>query len=248
MGLLKDKTAVIIGASKGIGAQISKIFAAQKAKLALVYKTDTKNAKQTLQEVSKNSKALLIQADTTQKEDVTEIFANTAKAFGSIDVLVLCAAFGFKTAPFLKQTWQDFEPKLLNEMKSAFFCTQEAARYMKAQNSGSIIVISSDLSSSPKKGFIAHSATKSALDALARSLANELGDYKIRVNLIAPGLTITKANENLPKDVQETFANASKLKRNATPTDIANTAVFLASDLSSFVTGEYIRVNGGANL
>jgi NAD(P)-dependent dehydrogenase (short-subunit alcohol dehydrogenase family) len=160
-------------------------------------------------------------------------------------VLVSNAAIGFSVSPFMLSTWEDFERKLSNELKSIFLLCQAVVPEMIERKNGSIIAISSTMSKYAQPGYAAHGAAKAALDSFVRSLADELGPDGIRINTVAPGLTLTDATAPMAQQIRETAATRCPLRRNGLPRDIAGAILFLASDLSQFMTGTYLPVDGG---
>lgn len=249
MKLLSGKTVLITGASRGIGAATAKLFAKHGANVGVNY-LNSDNAAQAVVATIEDygSKALALKADVRDEAAVADMFVKLNDGLGEIDVLVVGAAVGFSHGGFLQQQWADFNNKLSNELKSAFLCAQAAIKVMQKKKSGKIIIISSDLSRTPSAGFIAHSTAKSALDAFAKSLAQEFGADGISVNVIAPGFTQTDATAHTPESVIQEIANFTPLQRVATPEDIANAILFMASEMSDFMTGTYTPVNGGLSM
>ena len=167
---------------------------------------------------------------------------------GPVDVLVLNASISFPVVPFLQFPWPEFEAKLTGELKSAFFCCKAFVPGMVERRKGSVIAISSGLSRDPGEGFCAHSTAKSGLDAFAKSLALELGPNGVRVNVVAPGLTLTDATSFLSQKEKDASAQMTPLRRNALPEDVAGAVLFLASDEARFITGAYLPVSGGIQM
>jgi len=247
MKLLSGKTALITGSSRGIGAATAKLFAAHGAAVVVNYAKSEKIAIELVEEIkSSGGQAIAIQADVSDPKQIKEMVSKSVEQLGKIDILVLNAGFSFPTVPFIQYQWDDFEKKLLNEMKSAFFCCQEVVPMMQERKDGCIIAVSSCLSRDPGKGFVAHSSAKSALDAFAKSLALELGTDGIRVNVVAPGLTETDAITFMPENIKKMIAEHTPLKRNAQPEDIAGAILMMATDQTRFITGAYVPVSGGS--
>ncbi|MCI4397578.1 MAG: SDR family oxidoreductase [Acidobacteria bacterium] len=243
---LEGKVALVTGASRGIGAATAKLLAARGAAVVVNYLQSEKAAREVVAAIgAEGGRALAIKADVREREQVDEMAKAAEKAFGPLNVLVINASIGFPVKPFLEYPWDAFEAKLLGEMKAAFNCCKAVVPGMVARKSGSVIAISSGLSRHPGQGFCAHSSAKSALDAFIKSLALELGPSGVRANAVAPGLTLTDATSFLPAEAKEASARATPLKRNGLPEDIAGAVLFLASDASRFVTGQYIPVSGG---
>jgi len=247
--LLKDKIALITGASRGIGAETAKLFALEGAKVVVNYNNNQEAAQKVVDEIkSKNGQAIAVQADVTEVEQVEKMMQIIKDHWGDVDILVINAGLRFKVAPFMQLTWEDFSFKYYGEMKSFYNSSKAVIPGMIARKSGVIVAVSSGLSRHPGYGFSSHSASKSAVDALVKSLALELGSMGIRVNTVAPGLTITDATSWMPKEQQEQAANRTALKRNGMPEDIAGAILFMASDLSSHITGTYLSVDGGVSM
>lgn len=247
--MLSGKVAIVTGSGRGIGATTAKLLAAQKAKVAINYVHNRSRAEAVLAEiVAAKGKAMVVQADVTIPEQVAALVEKTEAELGPVDILVNNANMDFAVKPFLQYDWADFERKLLNEMKAAFFCCQAVASGMVERGSGCIVNVSSGLSRVPGAGFVAHTSAKSALDAFSKALALELGPYGIRVNVVAPGLTLTDATAGQPKEMQEAIAAHTPLRRLAQPDDIAGAVVFFCVDWSGFVTGAYLPVCGGTQM
>ncbi len=245
-GLLENKVVLVTGGSRGIGRSAVRLLASHGASVAINYLKSNNQAiavKEIIDEDGGISE--IFQGDTTDPDQVNELVNNVRNRFGTIDVLVNNAAIGFTVAPFLQSNWDDFERKLTNELKSIFLLSQAVVPGMIEQKCGSIIAVSSTMSKSVQHGYCAHGAAKAALDSFVRSLANELGPEGIRVNTVAPGLTITDATAPMAYQIKETAATRCPLRRNGLPRDIAGAILFLASDLSQFMTGTYLPVDGG---
>lgn len=246
MKLLLGKTALVTGASRGIGAASARILGEFGANVGVNFLKDTNSAQNVVKSIENfGSKALAIQADVSNENEVAQMFTKLNQNLGQIDILVISAATSFTHSGFLEQSWDEFENKLKFELKSAFFCVKESIKIMKKKKSGKIIFISSDLSRVPDFGFIAHSTAKSALDGFAKSLAYEFANDGICVNVVAPGLTLTDATKDMPEHLKALQAQKTPMKRNATPEDIAKAVLIFSSDLSSFITGSYTPINGG---
>ncbi len=243
---LKGKIALVTGASRGIGAATAKLLAARGAAVVVNYFQSEKAARGVVDAISASGgRAVALNADARERDQVERMVKEAEKALGPLDVLVINASIGFPVKPFLEYPWEAFEAKLVGELKAAFNCCKLVVPGMVARQAGSVIAISSGLSRHPGEGFCAHSSAKSALDAFVKSLALELGPSGVRANVVAPGLTLTDATSFLPAAVKESSARATPLRRNGLPEDIAGAVLFLASDASRFVTGQYIPVSGG---
>jgi len=243
---MKGKVALVTGASRGIGRATAKLLAAKGAAVAVNYFQSESAAIEVVEEIMKaGGRALAIKADVRDEEQVLSMVGEAEKSLGPIDILVSNASIGFPVKPFTQFSWNEFEAKLSGELKSIFFSCQAVLPGMIERKSGNIIAISSTLSRHSSPGFIAHSTAKSGLDAFVRSLAEEVGPFGIRVNVVAPGLTLTDATSWLPEQQKAMMADMTPLKRIALPEDIAGVVLAIASDHSRFVTGCYIPVSGG---
>jgi 3-oxoacyl-[acyl-carrier protein] reductase len=244
---LKDKVALITGASRGIGAASAKALAYHGATVVINYIKSKEAAEALLDEIKKaGGKGMVFQADVRDQGAVNDMVESTLKEFGKIDVLVNNANINFPIMPFIELTWDQIEAKILGEMKALYNCSQATLQDMMNRKSGKLIFVSSSLSRFPGFGFSAHAAAKSAMDALAKVMAMELGPSGITVNVVGPGLTLTDATAGQPKEVHEQIAAITPLRRLGMPDDIAGVVLFLASSLSDYLNGEYIPVTGGS--
>jgi len=244
---LKDKVALITGASRGIGAASAKALAYHGATIVINYIKSRDNAEALLSEIKEaGGKGMVFQADVRDQAAVIGMVEATHKEFGKIDVLVNNANINFPIRPFIDLTWDQIEAKILGEMKALYNCSQAVLKDMLNRKSGKLIFVSSSLSRFPGFGFSAHAAAKSAMDSMAKVMAMELGPSGITVNVVGPGLTLTDATAGQPKEVHEQIAAITPLRRLGLPDDIAGVVLFLASSLSDYLNGEYIPVTGGS--
>jgi 3-oxoacyl-[acyl-carrier protein] reductase len=247
--MLTGRVAIITGSSRGIGAATARLLAAHGAKVAVNYTQDRVQGERVLTEITRGGgHAILVQADVTIREQVEALVHRTEAELGPINILVNNANMSFPVTPFVDYRWEDFERKLTNELKASFSCCQAVIPGMIQRHAGCIVNVSSGLSRVPGIGFIAHSSAKSALDAFSKALALELGPHGIRVNVVAPGLTLTDATAHQPKAMHETIATRTPLRRLAEPEDIAGAVLFYCADWSRFVTGTYLPVCGGTQM
>lgn len=245
--LLKDQVAIVTGSSRGIGAESAKLLAAHGARVAVNYRASRERAEQVLAEIGlKGGEGICVQADVTVRGQVETLVREVQEKLGPIDILVNNAAISFPMAPFTECLWEDFERKIVQEMQAVFFPCQAVIPGMVQRGRGSIVNVSSGLSRIPGVGYSSHSAAKSALDALSKSLAVELGPAGIRVNVVAPGLTDTDATAFVPGQVREMIAGQTPLRRIGQPEDVAGAVLFCCVDWSRFVSGAYLPVSGGA--
>lgn len=247
MSNLKGKVAVVTGASKGIGAGIAKALAEAGASVVVNYASSREGADRVVGEIVKaGGKAVAVHADVSKADEVRSLFAETKKAFGTVDVLVNNAAV-FNFQAFDKITESEFHRQYNINVLGPILTTQEALKYF-GPNGGSVINVSSVVSQSPFPNALLYSSTKGAVDNLTRGLALELEPKKVRVNALNPGYTETEgaqATGIFTDEVKQQAAAGTPLGRIAKPADIAPLAVFLASDDSAWITGETVRVSGG---
>lgn len=244
--LMTDRVVLVTGASRGIGAATAKLLARHGAAVGVNYYGNEAAAQQVVDAITaEGGRALAVRADVKNSSQVEAMVDTVAQEFGSIDTLVLNAGGHFAVAPFLEYRWEDFEAKLLGEMKAAFYPAKAVAPSMVEQKRGSIIAVSTGMSRYPSEGFIALGTAKSALDAFVKSLALELGPHGIRVNAVAPSLTLTDAAAFTPQEQKDAISQMTPLRRNGLPDDIAGAILLLASEEARFITGAYLPVGGG---
>jgi amino acid adenylation domain-containing protein len=244
--LLDDKVALVTGASRGIGLATARLLAQHGAKVAINYRDSEKQAQHAKGLIeAEGGIAEIFKADVTHAADVAELVAAIRRRFERIDVLVANAHINFRGRAFVEYEWSDLERKVSDELKAIFYPCKAVVPEMLARGNGSIVAMSSTLSKRSTNGFIAQSTAKAALDAFVRGLAAELGPGGIRVNTVAPGVTLTDAAVPMPPNAKDAIAGRSPLRRNGLPEDMAGAVLFLASDLSRFMTGAYLPVDGG---
>ncbi len=247
MSELTGKVAIVTGASKGIGAAIAKGLGAAGAAVAVNYASSKEGADRVVAEITGNGgKAIAVQGDVSKAADVKRLFAETKKAFGSLDVLVNNAGI-YAFEPLENVTEDEFHREFNTNVLGPILTTQEALKHF-GLDGGSVINISSVASTSAPPNSVVYSATKGAVDSIARVLGKELGARKIRVNTIAPGGVETEGVHSagvIGSDFEKQIVAGTPLGRLGQPEDIARVAVFLASDNARWLTGERIAASGG---
>ena len=247
MNRLKNKVAVVTGASKGIGAGIAKSLAAEGAAVVVNYASSKEGAEQVVREITSNGgKAIAVQGDVSKASDVERLFTETKRAFGKLDVLVNNAGV-YQLAPLSEITEEQFHRQFNINVLGLILATQQAEKLFGPEG-GSIINIGSAASHLALPATAVYTATKGAVDAVTHVLAKELGPKKIRVNSINPGMVETegvRAMGVLGSDFQKQFEVQTPLGRIGQPEDIAPIAVFLASSDSGWLTGETLVASGG---
>lgn len=247
MGKLKNRIAVVTGASKGIGAGIAKGFAAEGATVVVNYASSKEDAERVITEIKeKGGKAIAVQADVSKAADVRRLFAETRKVYGKLDVLVNNAGV-YELAALGEITEEQFHRLFNTNVLGLILATQEAAKLFGPEG-GSIINIGSTASQVTPPATAVYTATKGAVDAITHVLAKELGPKNIRVNSINPGMVETEGLHTggfIGSEFQKQLEAQTPLGRIAQPHDIAPIAVFLASEDSGWLTGETLLASGG---
>jgi len=246
MSVLKGKVAVVTGASKGIGAAIARRLGEAGAAVVVNYSSSEEDADHVVSDIkAKGGKAIAVKGDVAKAADVRRLFAETKKAFDTLDVLVNNAGV-YKFLPLEEITEDEFHREFNVNVLGTILATKEAVKHF-GQKGGSVINISSIASAGAAEAAI-YSGTKGAVDAITRGLAAELGPRKIRVNAIAPGGVETEGTHSvgiIGSDFEKTMIAGTPLGRIGQPDDIARVAVFLASDDSGWLTGERLTASGG---
>lgn len=247
MSKLEDTVAVVTGASKGIGAAIAKQLAAEGAAVVVNYVSSKDDADRVVGHIaSKRGKAIAVQADVSRPAEIRCLFAETKKAFGRLDILVNNAGV-YEFAPLEDVTEEHFHKQFNLNVLGLILASREAARYFDSAG-GSIINISSAVSTLTPPNASVYSATKAAVDAVTRSLAKELGPRNIRVNAINPGMVETEGVQAAglaESDFRKQVEAQTPLGRIGQTQDIAPAAVFLASQDAAWITGETLLIAGG---
>ena len=247
MGLLAGKTALITGATRGIGRAIALRFAAEGADVAFTYRSQHEAAQSLVSELEAlgvRSKAYT--SDAASFEDAHKVVEDVKETFGRIDVLVNNAGIT-KDGLMMRMDEAQWDAVIDTNLKSAFNFIHACTPVMARQRSGSIISMSSVVGVSGNAGQCNYSASKAGLIGLTKSMAKEMGPRGIRANCIAPGFIATDMTGALPENVRQEWEKQIPLRRGGTPEDVAGVAVFLASDLAGYVTGQVVNCCGGMN-
>ena len=247
MGLLTGKTALITGATRGIGRAIALAFAAEGADVAFTYRSQHEAAQSLVAEIEAlGVKAKGYPSDAASFDDAHRVVEEVKSLFGKIDILVNNAGIT-KDGLMLRMDEAQWDAVLDTNLKSAFNFIHACTPLMARQRSGSVINMSSVVGVSGNAGQCNYSASKAGLIGLTKSLAKEMGPRGIRANCIAPGFILTDMTGSLPENVREEWAKQIPLRRGGTPEDVAKVALFLASDMSSYVSGQVINCCGAMN-
>jgi len=248
MGLLDGKVALITGAARGIGKQIALKFASEGADIAFTDLVMNDDMKQTISEIAAHGHKVQGYASNAADFDQThEVVDKVKEEFGHIDILVNNAGIT-KDGLMLKMTEAQWDTVIAVNLKSAFNFIHATIPYMMRQRGGSIINMSSVVGVHGNAAQCNYSASKAGLIALAKSIGQEMGRKGIRANAIAPGFIDTPMTQALPEEIRKEWIEKIPLRRAGTPGDIADVATFLASDLSSYVSGQVIQVDGGMQM
>ncbi len=245
MKILKDKTAIITGATRGIGRGIAETFAKQGANVLFTYSSSSDLAKEIEKELSAEGVVVRgYKSDASSFEDCQKLVENITKEFHIIDILINNAGIT-RDNLLMRMQENDFDKVIEVNLKSVFNMTKAIQRTMLKQKFGSIINMSSVVGVKGNAGQSNYAASKAGIIGFSKSIALELGSRNIRCNVIAPGFIETEMTDVLDEKVVQEWRNSIPLKRGGTTFDIANTCVWLGSDMSSYITGQTIHVNGG---
>ncbi|MBU3177100.1 3-oxoacyl-[acyl-carrier-protein] reductase [Clostridium estertheticum] len=243
--MLKGKTAVVTGASRGIGRAIALKLAKHGANVVVNYRNSVEAVQEVVKEIEAlGVKVLAIQADISSYTDVENMIKKSVEEFGSIDILVNNAGIT-KDGLLMRMKEADFDSVIDINLKGAFNCTRHVAAIMLKQRSGRIINISSVSGLTGNAGQVNYSAAKAGIIGMTKSVAREFGSRGVTCNAVAPGYIQTDMTEDLPAKVKDTIMGTIPLKRLGRPEDVANVVAFLATDDAAYITGQVINVDGG---
>lgn len=247
MGLLNGKTAIVTGATRGIGRAIALRFASEGANVVFTYRSQSEAAESLVKEIEAfGVKAMTFRSDAASFEDAHKVVEEAGKVLGHIDILVNNAGIT-DDGLMMRMNEAQWDKVIDTNLKSAFNFIHACTPVMARQRSGSIISMSSVVGISGNAGQCNYSASKAGLIGLTKSLAKEMGPRGIRANCIAPGFIATDMTDKLNENIRQEWEKQIPLRRSGTPEDVAATALFLASDLSGYVTGQVISCCGGMN-
>ncbi|MDP2060006.1 MAG: 3-oxoacyl-[acyl-carrier-protein] reductase [Flavobacteriaceae bacterium] len=245
MKLLEGKTALITGASRGIGRGIAEVFAKNGANVAFTYSSSADAAQQLEKELSAEGiKAKGYQSDASDFNQSQILVDAVVADFGTVDILINNAGIT-KDNLLMRISEEDFDKVIAVNLKSVFNLTKAVQRTMLKQRSGSIINMSSVVGVKGNAGQSNYAASKAGIIGFSKSIALELGSRNIRCNVIAPGFIETEMTAKLDEKTVQGWRDAIPLKRGGSPEDVANACLFLASNLSAYITGQVINVDGG---
>ncbi|MBQ7489834.1 MAG: 3-oxoacyl-[Bacteroidales bacterium] len=247
MNLLDNKVALITGAARGIGRTIAIEFAKHGADIAFTDIRADENSESLVNEIAgMGRKVSFYVSNAASFADATQLIENVVADFGRIDVLVNNAGIT-RDGLLLRMKEEDWDAVINVNLKSVFNLTKSVQSVMLKQRCGSIINISSIVGLHGNVGQANYSASKAGIIGFSKTVAQELGSRSIRCNAIAPGFIASEMTDKVPEEIRKSWMTRIALRRMGTPTDVANTAVFLASDLSSYITGQVIVCDGGMN-
>lgn len=240
----EHKVCIVTGGSGAIGAAICKRLAASGATVVVNHRSSPDAAEEVVSAIrNKGSEAVAIQADTTNAGDIYRLFNKTHERFGRVDVLVANAGLG-AGGPVAETTEEQYDQVFAVNARGVFFLLQEAAKQIA--DGGSIVNISSGLTSRPFPGTAIYAASKAASELFVRVLAQELGERRVRVNTLSPGATSPGMFDNASEEHRQMMEHISPFGRLGTPEEVADAVAFLASDQARWVTGQNLRADGGA--
>lgn len=242
---LSGKVAVVTGSSRGIGASIAKILAAQGAKVVINHRNSPEGAAEVVAAIKESGgEALAIQADVSQSSEAQRLIKETVDSYGQIDILVNNAGTTRDTL-IMTMKDEDWDLVLKTNLSSTYYCSKAVVRPMMKKRSGRIINITSVVGLAGQAGQTNYAASKAGIIGFTKSLAKEVGSRNITVNAVAPGFVPTALTEVLPETMMQAAVANTPLGRLGTVEDVANAVLFLASDEAAFITGQILTVDGG---
>ncbi|MEK4761580.1 3-oxoacyl-[acyl-carrier-protein] reductase [Viridibacillus sp. FSL E2-0187] len=245
MKKLEGKTAVVTGASRGIGRAIALILAEQGARVVVNYSGSQSKAEEVVAEITENGgEAIAVQANVADADEVTALMKAATDTFGSLDILVNNAGIT-RDNLLMRMKEQDWDDVMNTNLKGVFLCTKAVSRQMMKQRAGRIINVASIVGVSGNAGQANYVAAKAGVIGLTKTTAKELAARNIYVNAVAPGFIATEMTDELPAEVKDQMLGQIPLAKLGDPKDVAKVVLFLASDDASYITGQTIHVDGG---
>lgn len=245
MGKLNGKTAIVTGASRGIGAEIAKHLAKEGARIVVNYSGSQSKAEEVVKEIeAAGGEAYAVQASVGDAESVTGMIAATLERFGTIDILVNNAGIT-RDNLLMRMKESEWDDVINTNLKGVFLCTKAVTRQMMKQRAGRIINIASIVGVSGNAGQANYVAAKAGVIGLTKTTAKELASRNINVNAIAPGFITTEMTDELPEEVKTQMLSQIPLAKLGNPADVAKAVLFFASDDSNYITGQTLHVDGG---
>jgi 3-oxoacyl-[acyl-carrier protein] reductase len=240
------KVALVAGGSRGIGAATSQLLAARGMRVVVNYRSSDADATAVVEAIrAAGGEAIAFRADVCEPDEVDRLMEAVSAQWGTVDVLVNTVLIPYAIKPFQDITWAEFGGKLQNEMLAAFTLTRAVTPGMIEKGYGRIVHLGTNLARNPREGMIALGASKAAVTAFARYVAQELGPHGVTVNVVSPGMVGTEISTTVPEPVRARIIAATPLGRIAQPADVASVIAFYADDASGFMTGTSAPVNGG---
>ena len=243
---LKGRTAIISGSTRGVGFAVAEALARAGANVTINYHQNEQKAQSALDRLnSLGSCAIAVKADVSLEEGALKLVSEASAAFGNIDILVNNAHGNIIRSPFETSGWDEHQSHLDGILRSAFFLTRAVVPGMKERRRGRIVNVGNNMVMQPIRGYSALSSSMAALLGFTRNLSAEAGPWGITVNMVSPGFVMTGDAPNTTETVLAAIADTTPMKRLAVPEDIAGAVLFFCSDLSRFVTGANLSVDGG---
>jgi 3-oxoacyl-[acyl-carrier protein] reductase len=242
----RAKVALVAGGSRGIGAATSQLLASRGMRVVVNYRSSDTDAAVVVEAIrAAGGEAMAVRADVSKPDEVDRLMATVSAQWGTVDVLVNTVLIPYAIKPFQEISWAEFGGKLQDEMLAAFTLTRAVTPGMIDKGYGRIVHLGTNLARNPREGMIALGASKAAVTAFARYVAQELGPHGITVNVVSPGMVGTQISTRVPEPVKHRIIAATPLGRIAKPEDVARVIAFYADDDSGFMTGTSAPVNGG---